>query len=46
MIQEVENSTEEDAVSDTMLVDRGKRTQNGKVSGNFGMGAISSPDLA
>lgn len=45
MIQEVENSTEEDAVSDIMLADRGKHIQNMKVSGNFGMGAISSPDL-
>lgn len=46
MTQEVGNSTEEDAVSDVMLADRGKCTQNVKILGNFGMGTISSTVLA
>lgn len=46
MTQEVGNSTEEDAVSDIMLADREKCTQNVKILGNCGMGTISSTVLA
>lgn len=46
MTQEVGNSTEKDAVSDIVLADREKCTQNVKVLGNCGMGTISSTVLA
>lgn len=46
MTQEVWNSTKEDAVSDLMLADRGKLTQNVKKIGNLVTGPISSSDLA
>lgn len=46
MTQEVWNSTKKEAVSDLMLADRGKFTQNGKKGGNVVIGPISSLDLA
>ena len=46
MTQEVWNSTKEDAVSDIMVSDRGKFTQNVKKGGNVVTGPISSSHLA
>lgn len=46
MTQEVWNSTKEDAVSDLMLADRGKLTQNVEKIGKLMTGPISSSGLA